>query len=417
MNRGLWRVLLGLAVAVAGVAAVAEPAPAAGVATASFVKSSAWDTGYVGVFTMANGTAGPLTWQVEFDLPAGTVAGNFWGARITRTGDHYLAVGESWNATVAAGGSTNFGYVAGGTGGPLNCRLNGGSCTGTGGGADIRPPTTPGNLRGVVATNTFTLRWDASSDDAGVSGYEVYVGANLAATVTGTEYSMPTPPPMVITYRVRALDAAGNASAFAVITPGGPADTVAPSAPPSLSFGGGTNGFTLTWGAATDNVAVAGYDVYINGEHYGPTSRTSLTVPPVGFGGFTFSVVAFDGAGLRSAAITRMVAIDPGPNSDARSPTVPADLRVSISATTVTWTWTASTDNVSVSGYQIFHGADWGGNVAGTTYSEPRPAGQTTFGIRVRAFDAAGNKSSFATLTVVLDPPPPTPVPGAAPIG
>jgi hypothetical protein len=412
MNRRVGRALIGLAVAVVWIVAAAAPAPAAGVATASFVKSSAWDTGYVGVFTIANGTAAPLTWQVEFDLPAGTVVGNFWGARLTRTGDHYLAVGEAWNATVAAGQSTNFGYVAGGTGGPANCRLNGGSCTGATGGGDIRPPTTPGNLRGIVGTNTFTLRWNASVDDVGVSGYEVYVGASLAATVTGTEYTMPTPPPMIITYRVRALDAAGNASAFAVITPGGPPDTVAPSAPPNLSFGSSISGFTLTWGAATDNVAVAGYDVYINGEHYGPTSRTALTVPPVGFGEFTFSVVAFDGAGLRSPAITRAVAIDPGPNSDARPPTVPTNLRVSVSATQVTWTWTASTDNVGVSGYQIFHGADWGGNVAGTTFTEPRLPGQTTFGIRVRAFDAIGNKSGFATLTVVLDPPPPPPAVG-----
>ncbi|HTJ39514.1 MAG TPA: cellulose binding domain-containing protein [Dactylosporangium sp.] len=413
MNRSLGRALMAFALAVCGVAAVAGPSQAAGVATATFVKQSAWDTGYVGVFTVANGTASPLTWQVEFDMPAGTAVGNFWGARITRTGDHYSAVGEAWNATVAAGASTNFGFVAAGTAGPLNCRLNGGSCTGAGT-TDIRPPTTPGSLRSVVGTNTFTLRWNASSDDVGVAGYEVYVGANLAATVTGTEYTMPTPPPMIITYRVRALDAAGNASAFAVITPGGPADTVAPAAPPTLSFGSGTAGFTLTWGAATDNVAVAGYDVYINGEHYGPTSRTALTVPPVGFGEFNFSVVAFDGAGLRSPAIARAIAIDPGPNSDARQPTPPTNLRVGVSDTQVTWTWTASTDNVGVAGYQIFHGADWGGNVTATTYTEPRSPGQSTFGLRVRAFDAAGNKSAFATLTIVIDPPPPTPTPTPA---
>jgi chitinase len=188
---------------------------------------------------------------------------------------------------------------------------------------------------------------------------------------------------------------------------------VAPSAPPSLTFGGSATAFTLTWGAATDNVAVAGYDVYINGEHYGPTSRTSLSVPPVGFGEFAFSVVAFDGAGLRSPAIGHAVAIDPGPTSDARGPSLPTDLRVGVSDTQVTWAWTASTDNVGVSGYQIFHGADWGGNVSGTTFTEPRLPGQTTFSIRVRAFDAVGNKSGFATLALVIDPPPPSPTPTA----
>ncbi|WP_426506746.1 cellulose binding domain-containing protein [Dactylosporangium sp. McL0621] len=401
------RFLVAFAAAAAGVAIAAAPARAAvpGAATATFTKQSSWSTGYTGQYTIDNGTSAPLTWRVEFDLPSGTTLANAWGATVTHTGDHYVAVGASWNATVAPGGNTWFGWLAQGTGGPLNCSLNGASCTGGTATADIRPPATPGNLRAVVGTTTFTLRWDASTDDVGVKGYEVYSGANLVATVPGTEYTMGMPPPMIITYRVRALDAAGNASPYAVITPGGTPDTVAPSVPPSLSPGSAT----IRWGASADNVAVAGYDVYVNGDHYGATSNTALTVPPLGFGSFTFSVVAFDGAGNRSEPRSLSVAIDPGPNSDSRSPTVPTDLRISISATQVTWTWTASTDNVGVAGYQVFHGPDWSGNVTTTTYVEPRPAGQTVFGLKVRAYDAIGNKSAFATLTVVLDPPPPTP--------
>ncbi|WP_432977748.1 cellulose binding domain-containing protein [Dactylosporangium sp. CA-233914] len=366
------------------------------------MKQSEWATGYTGQYTIANGTSSPLTWRVEFDLPAGTSVGTFWGAQVTHTGDHYVAVGASWNAVVAPGSSANFGWTAQGTAGPLNCTLNGGSCTGTGAGTDIRPPSTPGNLRYAIGTDTFTLRWDPSGDDVAVSGYEVYLGTSLAATVAGTEYTMPTPPPMVYTYRVRALDAAGNASPYAVVTPGAPADTQAPTTPPGLSPGSQA----VSWGASSDNIAVAGYDVYVNGDHYGATSRTSLRVPPLGFGVFTFSVVAFDGTGNRSAPISLSVAIDPGPNSDARAPTIPTQLRVAVGATSVTWTWTASSDNVGVAGYQVFRGADWAGDVAGTSFTEPRVAGRTTYGIRVRAFDAAGNKSAFASLAVAIDPPP-----------
>ncbi|MEV8515500.1 cellulose binding domain-containing protein [Dactylosporangium sp. NPDC051484] len=408
MSRFRWfrRATLTLALAAAGLALAPNPAQAA--ATAAFAKQSAWSTGYVGVFTVANDTAAPLTWRVEFDLPSGTTIATAWNARITHSGEHYVAVGDGWNETLAAGASTTFGWEAQGIGGPLNCRLNGASCTG-GGAVDIRPPTTPANLRTIVGTNTLTLRWDPSADDVAVTGYEVYVGASLAATVTGTEYVMPTPPPAIFTYRVRALDAAGNASPFATITPGGRPDTEAPTAPANLQFGTSTAGFSLIWTAATDNVGVAGYDVFVNGEHYGATSRTSLTIPPIGFGEFAFTVVAFDGAGLRSAPLIRRIAIDPGPTSDASAPTVPAGLRVAVSATQVTWSWTASTDNVGVAGYQIFRGTEWVTSVTGTSFTEPRPAGQTTFGIRVRAFDAVGNKSAFATLTVVIDPPPPTP--------
>ncbi|WP_433049985.1 cellulose binding domain-containing protein [Dactylosporangium sp. CS-033363] len=389
------RFLVAAAVAALGAAVSAGPARAAvpGVATATFVQQSAWPNGYTGQYTIDNGAASALTWRVEFDLPGGTTVANSWGARLTRTGDHYVAVGEAWNATVPAGGSATFGWVAQGTGRPLGCSLNGGSCTGAS--ADIRTPSTPGNLRAAVGTTTFTLRWDASSDDIAVTGYEVYSGANLVATVTGDEYTMGMPPPMIITYRVRALDAAGNASPFAVITPGGPADTVAPGAPGAV-YPGST---TIRWTAATDDVAVAGYEVSVNGDRYGATSNLSLTVPPLGFGVFTFAVVAFDGAGNRSVPRSIMVAVDPGPASDAQGPTPPGDLRVTVTETRVTWTWSASRDNVGVAGYQVFHGADWVGNTTAASWSEPRTAGSTPYTFRVRAFDQAGNKSAFAALT------------------
>jgi hypothetical protein len=397
MSRRLAAFLLALTIAVP--VGIAGPAHAS---TAAFVKVNEWSTGYVGQFTVTNDTATPMTWRVEFDLPAGTTVVNAWSAQLTRTGDHYVVVGAAWNATVAAGASTTFGWVAQGTGGPVNCRLNGGPCTG-GTAVDIRPPKTPGNLRTEVGTGTLTLRWNPSTDDVAVTGYEVYIGSNLVATVTGTTYTMPTPPPAIFTYRVRALDAAGNASPYAMITPGGPPDTTAPTAPTGLGFGSGPGGLTLTWTAATDNVGVAGYTVTVNGERLGATSHTRLTIPPIGFGEFTFTIVAFDGAGLTSTPLTRMVAVDPGPTSDARQPTPPTNLLPRVTPTQVSWSWTASTDNVGVAGYEVFQGTEWVTTVTGTSFTEPRVPGQTTYGIRVRAFDAIGNKSAFATLTIVID--------------
>ncbi|MFI5911551.1 cellulose binding domain-containing protein [Dactylosporangium sp. NPDC051541] len=382
------RLFVAIVTAVAVVGLAANPARAAVTgADVTFVRQSSWSTGYTGQFTISNGTAAPLTWKVEFDLPSGTTIANFWGAQITHSGDHYAAVGQSWNATIAAGSSAWFGFNAQGTGNPQNIVLNGGTTAGP----DIRPPTTPQNLRSIVGTTTFTLRWDAASDDTGVQAYEVYSGANLVATVAGTEYTMGMPPPMIITYRVRALDAAGNASPYAVLTPGGVADTVAPAAPGNVY-----PGTKITWTAATDNVAVAGYDVYVNSDHYGATSALSLSVPPLGFGDFTFTVIAFDGAGNRSVPRSVRVAVDPGPTSDYSAPTIPTNLRVSVNGTAATWTWYASIDNTGVAGYQIFHGNDWIGNVTGTStsFTEPLPLKN----VRVRAFDATGNKSGFAAL-------------------
>jgi hypothetical protein len=409
MRRSVIATALALALTAAGLALTAAPARAAGTTTATFVEQSSWGAGYVGSFKISNDSAGPVTWRVEFDLPAGTSVASSWGATLTRTGDHYAAVGVGWNSTLAAGASTTFGWLAQGTGRPLNCSLNGGPCTGGGTATDIHPPTQPANFRAVISGNQQILRWDAAGDDVGVTGYEVYVGGNLVATVTGTQYAMPIPPPAIITYRVRALDAAGNASPYAEITPGGATDTVAPTAPSNLLMGSDSGRVVLSWTAATDNRGVTGYNVFVNNVHMGATSRTSLTIPPIGFGEFRFEVEAFDAAGLRSPRLSRWIAVDPGPTSDARAPLPPTSLGIAgLSATEITWSWNASTDNVGVAGYEVYSGGIWKATVTGTTYRQPRAPGQTTFNLAVRAFDAIGNKSAFTSVTLVIDMPPPS---------
>lgn len=124
-----------LCVVVAGgllTAVVGIPTAAAGAAlTASFVKTSSWDTGYQATYTISNGTASTVSgWRVEFDMPAGTTVGTYWDALVSRTGDHYVATHREYNGTVAAGGSVSFGFVASGTGSPTNCTVNGASCSG-----------------------------------------------------------------------------------------------------------------------------------------------------------------------------------------------------------------------------------------------------------------------------------------------
>ncbi|WP_197048410.1 discoidin domain-containing protein [Streptosporangium roseum] len=86
---------------------------------------------------------------------------------------------------------------------------------GGGGGPDTQAPSVPGNLRSTAVTpSSVTLTWDASTDNVGVSGYDVHNGPAVAATVTGTGATVTglaaaTP----YTFTVRARDAAGNASA------------------------------------------------------------------------------------------------------------------------------------------------------------------------------------------------------------
>ncbi|GAA2690592.1 hypothetical protein GCM10010412_080270 [Nonomuraea recticatena] len=79
---------------------------------------------------------------------------------------------------------------------------------------DVTAPSAPSGLRATGATATsVSLAWNAATDDVGVSGYDVYRGATLAATVTGTAHTdTGLTPSTGYAYTVRARDAAGNTS-------------------------------------------------------------------------------------------------------------------------------------------------------------------------------------------------------------
>ncbi|MEP1033825.1 S8 family serine peptidase [Ekhidna sp.] len=85
----------------------------------------------------------------------------------------------------------------------------------TSGGADTQAPTAPTNLSASSVTQTtLTLNWDASTDNVGVTGYDVYQGASNLGTVTGTSANITgLTANTSYSFTVRAKDAAGNESA------------------------------------------------------------------------------------------------------------------------------------------------------------------------------------------------------------
>jgi chitodextrinase len=84
----------------------------------------------------------------------------------------------------------------------------------SGGGPDTSAPSVPGNLRSTgVTSSSVSLAWNASTDNVGVTGYNVYRGSTLVTTVSGTSYTdTGRAAATSYTYTVRARDAAGNLS-------------------------------------------------------------------------------------------------------------------------------------------------------------------------------------------------------------
>nr|WP_294935989.1 GEVED domain-containing protein [uncultured Flavobacterium sp.] len=179
----------------------------------------------------------------------------------------------------------------------------------TAGTGDTTAPSAPTNLTASGTTQTTTnLSWTASTDNVGVTGYDVYQGATLKATVTTTSYAVTgLTAATAYTFSVKAKDAAGNISAASNtvnVTTLSSSDTVAPSAPTNLTASGTTQTTTnLSWTASTDNVGVTGYDVY-----QGATLKATVTTTSYAVTGltaataYTFSVKAKDAAGNISAS-------------------------------------------------------------------------------------------------------------------
>ncbi|PBC71795.1 fibronectin type III domain protein [Streptomyces sp. TLI_235] len=117
---------------------------------------------------------------------------------------------------------------------------------GGGGGGDTQAPTAPSGLASTGKTSsTVSLSWNASTDNVGVTGYDVYSGSSVVASSTGTSATVTgLAASTAYTFTVKARDAAGNTSAasnsLAVTTnAGGGGGTGFKQAAPYLYMGWG----------------------------------------------------------------------------------------------------------------------------------------------------------------------------------
>lgn len=83
---------------------------------------------------------------------------------------------------------------------------------------------------------------------------------------------------------------------------------------------------------------------------------------------------------------------------DTQAPTAPTNLASSsVTSTSATLSWTASTDNVGVTGYNIYQDGALVGTTTSTSYSVTGLTASTTYSFYVVAYDAAGNVSSASS--------------------
>ena len=269
----------------------------------------------------------------------------------------------------------------------------------TAGSTDTVAPTAP-TLTATGTTQTTTnLSWSGATDNVAVTGYDVYKdGVLLGSTTTATTYAVSgLTASTTYVFTVKAKDAAGNISAASnalTVTTLAPApDTTAPTAPTLSASSTTLTSTVLSWSGATDNVAVTSYDIYKDG-----VLLVSVASSPYTVSGLTssttyiFYVQAKDGAGNISAASNTASVTTLTP--DTTAPTAPTLTASGTTSSSTNLSWSGATDNVAVTGYDVYKDGTLLGFTASTTYTVSGLTASTTYAFTVKAKDAAGNVSA-----------------------
>ncbi|MGW5008512.1 discoidin domain-containing protein [Streptomyces parvulus] len=151
-----------------------------------------------------------LTWNASSDDTAVT------GYDVYANGELLTSVGGNVTAyTDTRPGGATVTYHVRAKDAAGNVSGNSNTVTRRGDDGDTQAPTAPSNLALTEpAAGQVKLTWSPSSDNKGVTGYDVYADNRLVKSVAGdvTTYTDTPPATANVTYFVRARDAAGNVS-------------------------------------------------------------------------------------------------------------------------------------------------------------------------------------------------------------
>lgn len=262
-------------------------------------------------------------------------------------------------------------------------------------GPDFEPPSKPSALLVTNLTyNSAVISWTASTDNAGVPGYEYNLNGgtwnplgsstsvNLSGLISSTNY----------TFTLRAKDVGGNYSNPASTS----FKTLDYAAPPGIPVNGRITSVSIgaTWTASA--TASATYEWSTNGgASWTATSLTSVTVngllPNTGY---TLMVRALYGnaRSTTSAATFTTLAIDP-----------PSSLRFSNkAATSITASWDPSPTPGATYVYARWAGDAWSSPISATSINLTGLTPNTSYNFMVKAL-AGGKYSDVIQSTFITE--------------
>ncbi len=336
------------------------------------------------------------------------------------------------------------------------------------GGNDSQAPTVPTNLTvSNISQTSLSLSWNASSDNVGVTGYDIYRNNSKIATTNSTSYNVSGLTSSTnYSFYVRAKDAAGNtssaSSSVSATTSGSSSGTTSElliseyiegssynkaielanftgntinlsnySLKKASNGGGWSNTLTLNGSLQNGQTYVIAHSsastsvknkaqrtnssvLSFNGNdavglfknntlidlvgdsnssaNFGKDKtlqrKSNITSPNSNYTVSEWNILSkntFSGLGNHSVN---------GGSSDTQPPSAPSNLSASnITQNSVVLNWSSSSDNVGVTGYDIYRNGSRITTTTNTSYTVSRLSASTTYNFYVRAKDGANNVS------------------------
>ena len=215
------------------------------------------------------------------------------------------------------------------------------------------------NIAGATASS-YTTPVTTTADSGSTFAVVVTNTAGTATSNTATLTVNPAPvAPTITTQPANQTVTAGQAATFAVAATG-------------------TTPLSYQWQKNAVNIAGATASSYTT-----PVTTTADS-------GSTFRVVVTNTTGTATSNAATLTV-----NVDATAPTVPGALSASaVSSSQINLSWTASTDNVGVTGYNVYRAGVKIGTAPSNSYQDGGLSASTSYSYNVSAFDAAGNTSA-----------------------
>ena len=273
-----------------------------------------------------------------------------------------------------------------------------------------KPPAAPASFTVTGSTaSTLSVAWAAV---VGATEYDVTANGRFAGKTATTSFTVgglacSTSYKLGVTTK----NAAGkNSKASTLTTSTAPcSDTTPPTPPTGLTEMSATQtSATVAWASSTDNVAVAGYGVFVDGTSVATTGSTTYSVGGLPCGStHTVAVDAFDSAGNHSSRVSMSASTSACSDTTAPTVSVTAPAAGATVSGTVPVTATAS-DNVGVASVEFWVDGAKAATDTSAPYAYSWDTTQVLGGphtVVVKAVDTSGNSASKSVGVTVSNTP------------